>query len=109
MRLPFSDPSAVDPEEAFIAALSSCHMLWFLSLAAKRGYVVERYEDSAYGTMGKVASGKVAFTQITLRPLVSFAGEKQPDSAALASLHERAHAECFIANSLNCEVVVDSQ
>lgn len=106
---PMSLANAVDPEEALVAATASCHMLWFLSLAAKRGYVVERYEDSAYGTMGKVASGKVAFTQITLRPLVSFAGEKQPDSAALASLHERAHAECFIANSLNCEVVVDSQ
>ena len=82
-------------------------MLWFLSLAAKRGYVVDRYEDAAFGVMDRNAAGKVAFTRIVLRPAIAFAGEKQPDAAALATLHERAHAECFIANSLNCPVVVE--
>ena len=104
---PMSLANAVDPEEALVAATASCHMLWFLSLAAKRGYVVERYEDAAFGVMGKVDGGKVAFTQITLRPAIAFAGDKQPDAAAIAALHERAHAECFIANSLRCPVVVE--
>ena len=104
---PMSLASAVDPEEALVASTASCHMLWFLSVAAKRGYVVERYEDAAFGTMGKGANGKVAFTRIVLRPVIEFAGEKQPDAAALARLHETAHAECFIANSLRCDVVVE--
>lgn len=105
---PMSLANAVDPEEALVAATSSCHMLWFLSIAAKRGYVVERYEDRAFGEMGKDERGKVAFTQVTLRPVIAFAGEKQPDAAALATLHERAHAECFIANSLRCPVIVEA-
>jgi organic hydroperoxide reductase OsmC/OhrA len=104
---PMSLASAVDPEEALVAATASCHMLWFLSIAAKRGYVVERYDDAAYGTMGRVASGKIAFTRIALRPAIAFAGEKRPDAAALAALHDAAHAECFIANSLNCPVEVE--
>jgi len=103
---PMSLANAVDPEEALVAATASCHMLWFLSLAAKRGYVVERYEDAAFGVMGKV-DGKVAFTRITLRPAIAFAGDKQPDATTIAALHERAHAECFIANSLRCEVMVE--
>ena len=105
---PMSLANAVDPEEALVAATASCHMLWFLSLAVKRGYVVDRYEDAAFGVMGRNASGKVAFTQLTLRPSISFSGEKQPDAAALAALHEAAHEACYIANSLNCPVVVTS-
>ncbi|HET7845584.1 MAG TPA: OsmC family protein [Xanthomonadales bacterium] len=107
VREPMSQANAVDPEEALVAATASCHMLWFLSLAAKRGYVVERYEDAAFGTMDEV-DGKVRFTKVTLRPAIAFAGPKQPDAAALAALHERAHAECFIANSLRCPVVVET-
>ena len=103
---PMSLANAVDPEEALVAATASCHMLWFLSLAAKRGHVVERYEDRAYGVMDRRADGRIAFTRIVLRPAIAFADDKRPDAAAIATLHERAHAECFIANSLNCPVLV---
>jgi organic hydroperoxide reductase OsmC/OhrA len=103
---PLSLANAVDPEEALVAATASCHMLWFLSLAARRGYVVERYEDAAFGEMGEVDGGRVAFTRITLRPAIEFHGDRRPDATDLAALHERAHAECFIANSLKCAVVV---
>ncbi|MEO7936288.1 MAG: OsmC family protein [Dokdonella sp.] len=110
--LPMSDAAAVDPEEAFVASLSSCHMLWFLSIARKRGYVVERYRDDAVGVMAKNASGKHAMTLVTLRPAVAFLGDKQPDLPQLDALHEAAHAQCFIANSVltevRCEPVVVS-
>ena len=102
--LPMSDAAAVDPEEAFVASLSSCHMLWFLSIARKRGYVVERYRDEAVGVMGKNASGRHAMTIVTLRPSVEFLGDKQPDLKQLNALHEAAHAQCFIANSVLTEV-----
>ena len=81
-------------------------MLWFLSLAAKRGFVVDSYVDDAFGVMEKNPQGKLAFTRISLRPQVHFAGERTPSAEQLASLHQAAHAECFIANSLKCEVVV---
>lgn len=103
VRLPFSDASAVDPEEAFIASLSSCHMLWFLSLAARRGFVVDSYEDAAVGVLAKNADGKLAMTVVTLRPLTAFAG-KQPTREELDSLHHQAHEECFIATSVRSEV-----
>jgi organic hydroperoxide reductase OsmC/OhrA len=106
--VPQSVPGAVDPEEALVAAASSCHMLWFLSLAAKQGFVVDRYEDEAFGVMERNGRGKLAFTRITLRPAVAFGGSRTPDGGELAALHERAHEECFIANSLNGEVVVES-
>ncbi|MBL0162542.1 MAG: OsmC family protein [Xanthomonadales bacterium] len=102
--LPMSDARAVDPEEAFVASLSSCHMLWFLSLARKRGFVVEHYRDEALGTMGKNESGKLAMTTVTLRPQVTFAGDRQPSHSQLDHLHEAAHAQCFIANSVLTEV-----
>lgn len=105
--LPYSVAEAVDPEEALVAATSSCHMLWFLSTAAKRGFVVDRYADQAFGVMEKNADGKLAFTRITLRPRVDFAGDKRPSAEDLAALHHTAHEECFIANSLKCEVVVE--
>jgi organic hydroperoxide reductase OsmC/OhrA len=103
VRAPFSDPAAVDPEEAFIASLSSCHMLWFLSLAARRGLVVERYEDQAVGVMAKNEAGKEAMTVVTLRPKVTFAG-REPDRTELESLHHEAHEECFIASSVKTDV-----
>jgi organic hydroperoxide reductase OsmC/OhrA len=102
--LPWSDPGGVDPEEAFVASLASCHMLWFLSLAAKAGYVVDRYSDDAQGVMARNAAGKTAMTQVTLRPHAVFAGDRRPDRGQLEALHHAAHEACFIANSVNTEV-----
>ncbi|MDI1247954.1 MAG: OsmC family protein [Lacunisphaera sp.] len=105
--LPMSDATAVDPEEAFVASLSSCHMLWFLSIAAMRGYVVDAYADDAVGVMEKNAAGKLAMTKVALHPLAIFSGAKRPDRAALDALHHAAHEECFIAASIRSEVVIE--
>ena len=102
--VPLSDASGVDPEEAFIAALSSCHMLWLLDLAAQGGWVVNDYRDDALGVMARNAEGRMAMTVVTLRPAVSFGGSKQPDAAELQRLHHAAHEACFIANSVKTEV-----
>ena len=102
--LPFSALDAVDPEEAFVASLSSCHMLWFLSIAVKHGLIVDEYHDAAEGVMGKNAQGKLMMTVVTLRPEVRFSGEKTPTNADLLELHHLAHGECFIANSVKTEV-----
>lgn len=104
VRAPLSDPAAVDPEEAFVASLASCHMLWFLSLAAKRGFRVDRYVDEAEGVMARNERGKLAITVVTLRPEVKFSGEKVPTREDLEGLHHEAHEECFIANSVRSEV-----
>ncbi len=104
--LPYSVAEAVDPEEALVASASSCHMLWFLSLAARKGFVVDRYVDEAFGVMERNAAGKLAFSRITLRPRIDFAGTA-PDADGLAALHHAAHDECFIANTLKCEVAVE--
>jgi organic hydroperoxide reductase OsmC/OhrA len=106
--LPLSDASAVDPEELFVASLASCHMLWFLSLAAQGGLRVERYVDDAVGTMAKNAEGRLAMTRVRLRPQVTFIGERRPDAAALDALHHAAHERCFIANSVKTEVIVEA-
>ncbi|MFN3964075.1 MAG: OsmC family protein [Silanimonas lenta] len=100
------NPKALNPETLLVGALASCHMLTFLAVCAKRGYVVERYEDSASGRLDKNAEGRMAITHITLRPKVAFSGEKQPTAEELERLHERAHANCFIANSVRAEVEV---
>jgi organic hydroperoxide reductase OsmC/OhrA len=105
--VPMSDPAGVDPEEAFVASLSSCHMLWFLSLAAKRGFAVESYLDRAVGVMAKDAGGKLAITRVTLRPAVRFAGPRTPQPAEVLELHHRAHEECFLARSVRTEVVCE--
>jgi organic hydroperoxide reductase OsmC/OhrA len=102
--VPMSDPAAVDPEEAFVASIASCHMLWFLSIAAKRKYSIDRYADSAVGVMGKNAAGKEYVARVTLRPEVAFSGERIPDAEELHALHHRAHEECFIANSVLTEI-----
>jgi organic hydroperoxide reductase OsmC/OhrA len=102
--LPYSDAAAVDPEEAFVAALSSCHMLWFLDLAARAGWIVDHYEDAADGRMGTNAAGKLVVDLVTLRPRTRFAGALAPDAAALAALHHAAHEACFLANSVRCEI-----
>lgn len=104
VRPPWSDPSAVDPEEMFVASLSSCHLLWFLSLAAADGWCVDEYVDDAFGLMEKDGLGRQAMTQVTLHPAVRCAGPQQPSVAQLADLHHRAHEACFIANSVRSEV-----
>jgi len=108
VRAPLSVAEAIDPEEALVAAASSCHMLAFLFLAAKQGFVVEGYEDNAFGVMEKNPQGKLAFSRITLRPKIQFSPEKPPSPAELEALHHAAHEECYIANSLKCEVVVEA-
>jgi organic hydroperoxide reductase OsmC/OhrA len=105
--LPWSDAAAVDPEEAFVAALSSCHLLWFLSLAAKAGWRVARYSDSASGLMTPDARGKLWVSRVTLRPAVVFDGERRPTRQEVMALHHEAHEECFIANSVRSEVLCE--
>ena len=105
--LPMSDASAVDPEEAFVASLSSCHMLWFLAIACKRKFVVDRYVDAAVGVMTKNEQGKLAMTRVTLKPAVTFSGEHQPSRDELDQLHHKAHDECYIANSVKTEVLCE--
>ena len=104
VRVPFSDPTAVDPEEAFVASLSSCHMLWFLDIACRAGWVVDDYRDDAIGLLAANAEGRLAMTVVTLRPAVRFGGGAQPDAAELQRLHHQAHADCFIANSVKTDV-----
>lgn len=102
--LPLSVAAAVDPEEAFVASLSSCHMLWFLSIAARRGCVVERYRDEAVGMMAKDASGRLAMTRVTLHPTVEFHGEARPTQEEQMAMHHEAHEQCFIARSVKADV-----
>jgi organic hydroperoxide reductase OsmC/OhrA len=106
--LPMSDPAAVDPEEALVAAASSCHMLFFLSLVAARGLVVDSYRDRASGYLDLDERGALSMTRIVLRPRIVFAGG-QPDAGLLAQLHHQAHARCYIASSLRGEVVVEGE
>lgn len=101
--LPYSDASAVDPEEAFVASISSCHLLWFLSLAAQAGWCVDDYRDDASGTMARNEQGRLAMTVVTLRPVVSFSGPA-PSAEQFAQLHHEAHEQCYIANSVKSEV-----
>jgi len=100
------NPQLVDPESAFVAALSSCHMLTFLALASNKGFVVDSYEDNAVGHLGKNANGKMAVTRVDLKPAIAFSGAKLPASTDLEWLHDKAHKECFIANSVTTEVHV---
>ena len=96
----------VDPEAAFVASLSSCHMLTFLAIAARRRLVVERYVDRAVGTMEKNQDGRLSITRVALRPQIEFSGEG-PDAERLAKMHELSHRECFIANSVRTEIVIE--
>lgn len=106
--LPMSVAENVDPEEALVAATSSCHMLFFLSFAARGGFVVDSYVDRAEGIMEKNAEGKVAITRVTLRPRITFAGARQPTAEELAHMHHESHERCYIANSLKAEIVVEA-
>jgi organic hydroperoxide reductase OsmC/OhrA len=104
--LPLSREDAVDPEEAFVAAVSSCHMLTFLSIAAKKRFVIDRYEDRALGIMTQNERGKLFVSKVTLDPVIEFSGDKIPTSEQVADMHHLAHKECFIANSVLTDVVV---
>lgn len=105
--LPWSVEANVDPEEAFVASLSSCHMLFFLSIAAKKGYAIDSYTDNAVGIMAENDAGKMSMTKVTLRPQIEFSGEKQPDIDQIKKTHHQAHEACFIANSVTTEVVTE--
>jgi len=100
------NPQRVDPEAAFVAALSSCHMLTFLYVAAKQGYVIDAYADEAVGVMSKNEHGRMWVSKVTLAPAITFSGEKRPTEAQFDTLHHLAHDECYIANSVKSEVVV---
>lgn len=102
------NPTLVNPEEAFVGALSSCHMLTFLAVAAKKGFVVDRYEDRAIGFLEPNADRRLAMTRVVLRPRVTFSGEKLPTAEELERLHHGAHVNCFIANSVKTEVTVEA-
>ena len=105
---PFSAEDAVDPEEAFIASLSSCHMLTFVDITRRERFVVDRYEDEAEGVMEKNSEGRFWISRVTLRPKIAFSGERLPTAADLERLHHAAHEHCFIANSVRTEVRVEA-
>lgn len=107
VRVPFSNPAGVDPEEALVAAISSCHMLVFLSLAARAGFVVDSYEDSAVGEMDKNAAGKSWVARVVLHPHITFSGAKIPTEEALEQLHHASHEDCFIAHSVLTAISVE--
>ncbi|MBI3286169.1 MAG: OsmC family protein [Burkholderiales bacterium] len=107
--LPMSVAEFVDPEEALVASLASCHMLFFLGFASKRGWIVDDYTDDAVGIMDKNAQGKLAITHITLRPRCVFSGDSQPSAEQLHALHEQAHAHCYVAHSIRAEVLIEVQ
>ena len=102
--LPLSRAEAVDPEEALVASLSSCHMLSFLYVAAKQGFVVESYQDEATGVLARNTEGKLAMTAVTLHPRVAFAGPNRPSAAQHETMHHQAHEQCFIASSVKTDV-----
>ncbi|MGE0716649.1 MAG: OsmC family protein [Alphaproteobacteria bacterium] len=107
VRLPWSVAENVDPEEAFVAAISSCHMLTFLWLASKQGLLIDEYRDDAVGYMEKNAEGRLAVTRVVLRPAISWGGEP-PTAEALDHLHHESHEQCFIANSVRTEITVEA-
>jgi organic hydroperoxide reductase OsmC/OhrA len=107
VKLPYSDATAVDPEEMFVSSLSSCHMLWFLSIAVERKFRVNRYFDAASGSMEKNVDGKLFVSVVTLRPEVQFSGERLPTRAEVDAMHHAAHEDCFIANSVKTRVVCE--
>jgi organic hydroperoxide reductase OsmC/OhrA len=103
------NPKLVDPEEAFVASLSSCQMLTFLAIAAKKKFILDEYVDEAIGYMEKNAEGKLAITRVTLKPRLKFSGEKQPTEQDIEEMNHAAHEQCFIANSVKTEVTVETQ
>lgn len=102
------DPSCIDPEEAFVASLSACHMLTFLALCTKKKLIVDSYIDEARGHMAKTDSGSIAIVKVVLRPQITFGGDAAPDQSVFTDLHHEAHNQCFIANSVKTEIVVEA-
>lgn len=107
VRIPFSNPANVDPEEAYVASLSSCHMLTYLYVASRKGFEISSYEDDAVGVMSKNERGIPWVSVVTLHPRITYSGSKTPTSEEEDSLHHAAHEQCFIANSVKTEVKVD--
>ncbi|TYC62394.1 OsmC family peroxiredoxin [Rhodobacterales bacterium] len=107
--LPHSIEAAVDPEEAFVAAISSCHMLWFLDLARRAGYQVASYRDHARGEMSRIGPGRMAISKVVLKPLVTLKADTEPDPTWMRDLHVKAHEVCFIANSVKCEILIEPE
>lgn len=105
--LPKSVAENVDPEEAFVAALSSCHMLFFLSIAAGKGYIIDKYIDSSIGYLTSDERGKMSMSRVVLRPAVSFSGKKRPTGSQIEEMHEQSHDQCFIANSVRTEIIIE--
>jgi len=105
--LPYSVEANVDPEEAFVAALSSCHMLLFLSIAAKRRFVVDTYIDNAIGIMEQDENGRLSISKVVLRPEIVFSGDKQPSKEQVKQMHHQSHTQCFIANSVKTNVITE--
>ena len=105
--LPYSVEDNIDPEEAFVASLSSCHMLFFLSIAAKRKFIIDSYLDNAVGIMEKDDDGKISMTKVTLKPIVEFSGDRKPTLEQLKKMHHQSHEQCFIANSVKTKVVTE--
>jgi len=103
------NPKNVDPEEAYVASLSSCHMLTFLAIACKQKFVMDDYVDEAVGVMEKNAEGKLAITKVTLKPKITFSGDKKPTAEELDKMHHAAHENCFIASSVKTEITVEAQ
>jgi len=101
---PMSDLAGIDPEEAFVAALASCHMLWFLTIAAAKGYCVNSYTDNPVGVMEAIDGRRQAITRVTLRPRATFEPARQPAPEEVDAMHKKAHHNCFIANSIKSEV-----
>ena len=102
-----ANDAGVDPEEALVAAISSCHMLFFVDYARRAGFVVDSYVDEAHGLMEKRPDGKIALTRVTLRPKIAFSRDKLPTADEITQLHHRSHEDCFIANSVNTEVTIE--
>jgi organic hydroperoxide reductase OsmC/OhrA len=107
VRLPFSDPAGVDPEEALVASLASCHMLFFLDFARQAGFLVDAYDDEAEGVMETGPDGRVWMARVTLKPHIVFSGDERPRRVDVDALHHRAHEACYIANSVKSEVRVE--
>ena len=107
--VPYSDLHAVDPEEAFVASIASCHMLWFLSIAAKRGHRIDTYADDAEGTLEKDADGHMSMTRVVLRPRIAWSGDAPPSTREIATLHDEAHHACYIANSVKTTITIEAR
>ena len=103
------NPKLADPEEAFVASLSSCQMLTFLAIAAKKKFVLDEYVDEAVGHMEKNAEGRLAITHVTLKPRLKFSGDKQPTAEEIEEMNHTAHEQCFIANSVKTEITIEAQ